>query len=192
MGLLVWMTGNSEWRGLITAIWYECSYIEGGVRLYEGVDGVISGRYGVRKEEFTGRHWVPEIIDKESVAVGGVGLVDNGVRGEVELRQWAIERKGIMESIEGVKNIVLHWGDGDNMPKIREWFRGDLGIFNERAFESNGYYEQILELRKNYWDRGGTWLETMGNYGGLKRVMLKCAEEHIANNLAKLVWMSER
>jgi hypothetical protein len=182
---------------LITSIWYEGTREILGSRYYNGVDGILGGRYemieyeknvdGVYKN-YKG-NWVSWIMNEESDRREDLVFVDMGIEGENEFRQWFKESRYRGESFSDYRDnhIVLYWEVPKNIQVIRQWFKGHLGFFNEKAFEANRYCSRLTEVNAKLRDSQKTWGNIIRTYGGIDRFTLKYAGEHIINNLLKLL-----
>jgi len=190
--IIVWFIGQNEWRGMITAIWYERTKLVLGTELYNGVDGILASRYreDIRriKSEENGQ-WVPDLINEVmNKSEESLTFVDMGLEGEYDLREWLKGSKHRCEAFGNdleLSNIVMHWGSTKDVKLIRSWFKGNLGVFNERAFEENLYYEDLVSVRDDWSRKKVKWSEIIRSYNNIRRGKLKFAEDHIIANLMK-------
>jgi len=188
--IILWFTGQSEWRSMITAIWYERTRLILGTQLYNGLDGLLRVRYRreIRSVRSDMHEWIPfilnEVLEGEEESLS---FVDMGIEGEYELREWLKGGKHRHEVFEsgGVNNIVMHWGSGQDIRKIRTWYRGNLGIFNQKAFEENLYYEDLVAVKEDWHKKEFAWSEIVKQYKNIQRGKLKFAEDHIILNLLR-------
>ena len=195
--IILWFTGGCEWRGMITAIWYERTKLILGTQLYNGLDGLLRVRYKKEIKKCNQNHgeWIPYILNE--VLEGGtesISFVDMGIEGEYELREWLKGSKHRHEVFQNgeIDNIIMHWGSASDIRIIRTWYGGNLGIFNKRAFEENLYYNDLLMAREDWSKKEITWGELVKQYRNIQRGKLKFAEDHIISNMLKTLDKEEK
>lgn len=191
---ILWLTGYNRWRSLITSIWYECVKDEYNTELYNGVDGVLRERYREEIIEWPNKYknngWISLLINETLKQDYRLMLVDMGIEGEHHLREWIQSDKyriKIFEDRDEIQNIVIAWGGGRDIKRIRSWYRGNLGIFDNREFEANSYYEDMEKILDR-WESGKMkWSQLLRKTGNLQRCRLKFAEDHIKKNLKNII-----